>query len=128
MGDSHRPVRYEHEPCNVSGGAVHLIHSTERKIWAAVRLVRCVRDEGLQKLEDALKHDDIYQAMAIYADCIGKLENALLVLDPRSAVYDAELVAIINEHVDIARSLRGAINMTVLEYSLGVQKRLSGDR
>ena len=121
-------VRYEHEPCNVSSSVVHMIRSNERKIWAAINMVRCVQNEGLQKLEDALKHDDIYQAMAIYADCIGKLENALLVLDPRSAVYDAELVAIINEHVDIARSLRGAINMTVLEYSLDVQKRLSGDR
>ncbi len=126
MGGDRRPVRYKHETCNVSSGAVHLFVSTERKIQAAFRLVRCVQSEGIRNLEDAMERDDIYQILMLYADCVGKLENALLVIGNHSAIYDDILADLAKEYTALARRLLDALDAMAQGYDLSARWRLRG--
>lgn len=110
------PVRYEHDPCNVTSGAVHLLASAERKIRNAGLLVKCVRDEGLQRLTDAIDNNDIYTVILAYADCVGKLENALLVFETQKVIYDDYLVGYTKKMERDARKLLWNVNQMIEVY------------
>ena len=110
------PVRYEHDPCNVTSGAVHLLASAERKIRNAGLLVKCVRDEGLQRLTDAIDNNDIYTVILAYADCVGKLENALLVFKTQKVIYDDYLVEYVQKMERNAHELLQDINQMIEVY------------
>lgn len=124
MGDSHRPVRYEHETCNIENGAVHLLVSTERRLRAAIQMVACVNTEGIAQLERAMAQDNIYLVMACYADCAGKLENALLVLNANRTVYDEVLQEFVTDAIAKADALKITLDSMAQSYHRDVRSRL----
>lgn len=124
MGDSHRPVRYEHETCNIENGAVHLLVSTERRLKAAIQMVACVNTEGIAQLERAMAQDNIYLVMACYADCAGKLENALLVLNASRVVYDEVLQEFATDAIAKADALKITLDSMAQSYHRDVRSRL----
>ena len=124
MGDSHRPVRYEHETCNIENGAVHLLVSTERRLRAAIQMVTCVDTEGIAQLERAMAQDNIYWVMTCYADCAGKLENALLVLNANRTVYDEVLQEFATDAIAKADALKITLDSMAQSYHRDVQSRL----
>ena len=124
MGDSHRPVRYEHETCNIENGAVHLLVSTERRLKAAIRMVACVNTEGISQLERAMAQDNIYRVMTCYADCAGKLENALLVLNANRTVYDEVLQEFVTDAIAKADALKITLDRIAQSYHQDVRSRL----
>ena len=124
MGDSHRPVRYEHETCNIENGAVHLLVSTERRLKAAIQMVACVNTEGIAQLERAMAQDNIYRVMTCYADCAGKLENALLVLNANRTVYDEVLQEFVTDAIAKADALKITLDSMAQSYHRDVRSRL----
>lgn len=131
MGDSHRPVWYVHETCNIGNGAVHLengaVHllvSTERRLRAAIQMVTCVDTEGISQLEQAMAQDNIYRVMTCYADCAGKLENALLVLNANRTVYDEVLQEFVTDAIAKADALKITLDSIAQSYHQGVRSRL----
>lgn len=126
MADEHRPVKYEHDACNVTAGAVHLFVSTSRKIEMSIRLVRCVRDEGLAHLDIAMSEDNLFAVVKTYADCVGKLENALLVFDNNPTIYDDILADRVGDYAALAKRLRAALDAKLREYHVSVYDRLAG--
>jgi len=125
MGDSHRPVRYEHETCNIENGAVHLLVSTERRLKAAIQMVACVNTEGIAQLERAMAQDNIYRVMTCYADCAGKLENALLVLNANRTVYDEVLQEFVTDAIAKADALKITLDSMAQSYHWDVRSRLT---
>ena len=125
MGDSHRPVRYEHETCNIENGAVHLLVSTERRLKAAIQMVACVNTEGISQLEQAMAQDNIYRVMTCYADCAGKLENALLVLNANRTVYDEVLQEFVTDAIAKADALKITLDSMAQSYHWDVRSRLT---
>jgi hypothetical protein len=125
MGDSHRPVRYEHETCNVENGAVHLLVSTERRLKAAIQMVACVDTEGIAQLDRAMAQDNIYRVMACYADCAGKLENALLVLNANRTVYNEILQEFVTDAIAKADALKITLDSMAQSYHWDVRSRLT---
>ena len=124
MGDSHRPVRYEHETCNIENGAVHLLVSTERRLKAAIQMVACVDTEGIAQLDRAMAQDNIYRVMTCYADCAGKLENALLVLNANRTVYDEVLQEFVTDAIAKADALKITLDSMAQSYHRDVRSRL----
>jgi len=110
------PVRYEHEFCNVASGAIHLFPSTARRVRGAMQLVKCVDDEGIQRLDAVIAADDIYGVATVYADCVGKLDAALLVFDQVPVLYNETLDGLVKDSAALARRLRASLDGKVRGY------------
>lgn len=125
VGDEHRHVTYTHDYCNVSSGAIHLLASTERKILAAMDLVKCVEGDGLQKLDEAIADDDIVAAFFVYADCIGKIDNAIVVFDEFPTLYDDVLAEISREYRQRAKEMNLTLNQRIREFARILTERIN---